>query len=472
MYTYLIVDDEPIIRKGIRKKISPLESKISCIGEADNGEKALEIVKTLNPDFIITDMNMPVMDGLQLLPILTEKYPSKPIIVISGYKDFDYMKQAIASQAVDYILKPLDKEELQKAVLHVIDNLENQEQVQKMLISSEEETERSRLDYDKQLLKDLIRGYHIQNLSITSQTLRFTNQTHHFVMITLQSDHILDSDSIESFLAENSFGDLALYLQLNSPALLGFMILFLPVHSILPPEELCMQVIRHLNRMLIQSERKVSFGISNPHTGLSHLHEAFLETVTALNFKKMGDSSTITFYSSVSSPSASPVHWDQEGEFLFRVESGNLPETLKLLEELFSYFETLTFHTLYDIKMYCFLLSDQTRLILQTCLPQISPESANASMQNVLNGMFTLPEIREYYSQFYTNITAVLKSAAIYSENDVVKNIQIYIQRHYRQSLNMEFLSSLFYMNRSYCSHLFKEKTGVSFVDYLNHVRC
>ena len=109
MYTYIVIDDESLIRKGTIKKLQPMEDRITCIGEADNGKAGIELIQEVHPDIVILDMQMPIMGGKELLPYLAENYPDMPLIVISGYRDFDYVKQAISAAAIDYILKPFSK---------------------------------------------------------------------------------------------------------------------------------------------------------------------------------------------------------------------------------------------------------------------------------------------------------------------------------------------------------------------------
>ena len=113
MYTYIVIDDESLIRKGTIKKLQPMEEQITCIGEADNGKAGIELIQEVHPDIVILDMQMPIMGGKELLPYLAESYPDMPLIVISGYRDFDYVKQAISAAAIDYILKPFSKEAIQ-----------------------------------------------------------------------------------------------------------------------------------------------------------------------------------------------------------------------------------------------------------------------------------------------------------------------------------------------------------------------
>ena len=160
MYTYIVIDDEGLMRKGTIKKLEPLKDRISCAGEAEDGSRALELIEETDPDIIITDMNMPVMDGTQLLPILTERFPGKRIIVISGYKDFEYMKHALTAKAVDYLLKPFSRQDLQDAVLRAVSQLEKGAAIENQLISSEESRESARYEYDIQMLKNVVLGYH------------------------------------------------------------------------------------------------------------------------------------------------------------------------------------------------------------------------------------------------------------------------------------------------------------------------
>ncbi|MBQ1312011.1 MAG: response regulator, partial [Blautia sp.] len=78
MFTYLIIDDEELTRKGTIKKLSSLNDLASCIGEAENGREGIRKIEELHPDIVILDMQMPVMDGTQLLPYLAGHYPDLP----------------------------------------------------------------------------------------------------------------------------------------------------------------------------------------------------------------------------------------------------------------------------------------------------------------------------------------------------------------------------------------------------------
>ena len=112
LYKIIIVDDEEEIRLGIIKKIDWKSYGFQIIGEAENGQEALEKAEKLQPDIIMTDIRMPFMDGLELGKKLSEVMPSSKIIVFSGCDDFEYAQKAIRLNVIEYVLKPINSVEL------------------------------------------------------------------------------------------------------------------------------------------------------------------------------------------------------------------------------------------------------------------------------------------------------------------------------------------------------------------------
>ena len=106
-----IVDDENIIRKGISSILQQHIPSLEIIGEAADGAEALEKISANVPDIVITDVKMPNMDGVELTKELHRQHPSTKIIVLSGYDDYNYVRQSMKNGALDYLLKPIDKHE-------------------------------------------------------------------------------------------------------------------------------------------------------------------------------------------------------------------------------------------------------------------------------------------------------------------------------------------------------------------------
>ena len=470
MFTYVIIDDESLTRKGTIKKLEALCDQLTCIGEASDGTQALDLIADTNPDIIITDMNMPVMDGTQFLPLLTERFPDKKVIVISGYKDYEYMQHALKASALDYILKPFSKDDIQNAVKKAMSQIETKQQLHNQILSSQEEIENTNFEYTISVLKNMILGLHTEKCTITSKRLNFINSTHDLTLLTLHSHSLPDEKTIQSFLSENHFGDFTLYLQHAQYKSLGFLILFTAEHSVISPQTLCGKITEALERLFLPENISVSYGISSTHHTLDELHDAYLETVTALNSQHMNADSHIFF--ALEKESDSPViTWEKSKEFIFRLETGMTEKVQELLNDFIDHTLKNSGYTLYQIKVYFFSLSDEVRYILSKYMEQVNLYSANSSMHHILDNIFSLEELKQYYLQYYTNIADILRRQNIYDSEDVVGNVKTYVDRHYYDNLTIEFVSSLFYMNRSYLSHLFKEKTGETFVYYLNSVR-
>lgn len=112
MWRLMIADDEPRIRSGLRKSIDWEEKRVEVIGEAEDGEEALERASILKPDIMLVDIYMPFINGLELISKLKHDLPNCIFIVITGHDEFNYAQQAIKLEVFDYLLKPVVLDEL------------------------------------------------------------------------------------------------------------------------------------------------------------------------------------------------------------------------------------------------------------------------------------------------------------------------------------------------------------------------
>ena len=468
MFRYIVIDDEELIRKGTIKKLSRMD-QIVCIGEADNGKSGIALVQELNPDFVILDMQMPEMDGMSLLPWLAEHYPAMPLIVISGYRDFDYIKQAISSNAVEYLLKPFSRDAIQQCVQQAIARLSARSKVESQILSNQQQKEQARYDYDIQLLTNLILGYHVSSIQLTSEKLSFINDTHDLMLMTLHFENLPPDQPIQEWMEEQGFGDLALYLSSPHNPNLGYIILFMPPNRSLSSTKLVNQILDVLIPWASAQQCTVRAGISGIHSDLSELSTVYEETCQALNQQPLGKPADRFFYRGEATPRQ--LHWEKMEEFLFRIDAGMEPQVQELTRELFQWYAKQPECTLMDVKFHCYMLSDQCRQILNQYSRGSKSAESSGSMQNIVNHLFSLGELEQYYVRYFTNLAAMIRPHTVYSIDDTIQRIQIYIQRNYQKNLSQEFISYLFSLNRSYLSTLFKEKTGKKFADYLNEVR-
>ena len=107
----LLVDDEIVIREGFKKLFDWEAHDCEVVGEAADGMEALMQIDTLLPDVVIMDINIPVMNGLKVVQMSKMKHPDMAFVIVSGYDDFSYCREALRLQITVYILKPVNYDE-------------------------------------------------------------------------------------------------------------------------------------------------------------------------------------------------------------------------------------------------------------------------------------------------------------------------------------------------------------------------
>ena len=126
-YYAVIIDDEIWTRETIKKLAKWKENGLEVVGEASDGEYGLELIRHTRPDVILTDVKMPNLDGIQLIRQLRAEQNDALVIFISGYDDYTYIRSALKLDALDYLLKPVKEEELNKMLALCTSRLSKQE---------------------------------------------------------------------------------------------------------------------------------------------------------------------------------------------------------------------------------------------------------------------------------------------------------------------------------------------------------
>ena len=116
MLRILVVDDEEIIRKGMIRKVERFIDNAEIVGEAADGEQALILVEEKKPDIVLTDIKMPIIDGLMFIEKALDVSEDTKFIIFSGYNDFGYAQKALRLGVCDYLLKPINNEDLVRVI--------------------------------------------------------------------------------------------------------------------------------------------------------------------------------------------------------------------------------------------------------------------------------------------------------------------------------------------------------------------
>ena len=308
MYQFLIADDEILIRKGTLKKIEKLDLAIQCAFEAGNGKEALTYLEANPVDFVITDMDMPEYDGVQFLDYLKKHFPEMPIVVISGYQNFSYLQKAIQANAINYILKPFSREDIQKSLLDVIAILENN---------------KSKKNNENEVIISTIIG-HQTELGMKALQKMIPSPNQYYLVLSVCRD---PKDSLERLTQSAIFSE--------------------PI----PKYELTRFSIVEKSKImdLISGLPESTFlGISSPVMEATAFGSYYQNCIDALNSRKYDSQPTLFYYdSTIINEKYSFPHIS---ELMYYLETGK--ESV-LKEKLREYFETAYFSegaTLFDLK--------------------------------------------------------------------------------------------------------------------------
>ena len=147
MYKVVIIDDEPIIVRGLEKTVK--WEKWGCVvaGTAYNGIEGMEMIRKEKPDMLISDICMPQMDGLSMIAALKSEFPHMEITILTGYRDFDYAQKAIRLGVCRFLLKPSKMDELSEAISAMLEKLQEKAAIKEA--EEEEELEEKGIDAGK-----------------------------------------------------------------------------------------------------------------------------------------------------------------------------------------------------------------------------------------------------------------------------------------------------------------------------------
>ena len=158
MFKVFLVEDEIVVREGIRKNIQWEQYGFSYAGDAPDGELALPLIRQIQPDLLITDIKMPFMDGLALSELVRKELPRTKIIIISGYDDFTFAQQAIRMGVEQYLLKPIIKEKMVELLISLQKKMEQEQEQREYLTMFQREAQEYEAFSRRRFFEQIVTG--------------------------------------------------------------------------------------------------------------------------------------------------------------------------------------------------------------------------------------------------------------------------------------------------------------------------
>lgn len=464
MKTVMLVDDERPARELLKMLIDWKKAGFEILWEARNGKQALEQYLEKRPDLIITDVQMPVMDGLELLKNVKELCPSQPVIILSCHENFSYAKQALKYGVMDYLIKDALTDEVLLSLLEQLHSEENTGSP-KEDISAQSPGILSFLLSDREnLAADALEPFLREGNEFFCCACRlegFSGLPSEWADLTVE---------LQSCLNETTGGDVCLYRQ-HCLVILCFMKCRSSKMDAFNSRFQSLRLIRQKLELLTGCS--VSIGVSSQSRTAQHLKIAFEESLSALESKIFQGIGKTLYYNPQYNRNQSFQIDTLNNQFQnIRNAVDALDETLlrKELSQIYSKGLSGIMHYNYLSYVNAILID----ILMDACRKRKVPYelifNSDSLELDVFDRMNTVDNIYQWFQDCFFRL---FRASGIDSSNysPRVRKIIDYIHENYQQDISLESIADTFWIHKVYLAKIFKQETGKCVNEYIRCVR-
>nr|WP_020620566.1 response regulator [Paenibacillus daejeonensis] len=485
MYTVLIVDDEYYFRQALKVSLPWAELGLQLIGEAKNGEDALELMRNLHPDIIMVDINMPIMDGLTFIAkARSEGFHSK-FIVLTGHSEFTYAKHAIQLGVSNYVLKPIDAEEIQSS-LNEMKQLINHERHAKLELDDlkKQAVEKASLQRT-QALNDWLLGNldpEHQDELLLSLGIDTQSTSYRTAVIELAGSE-RDSPSGLQDKAAMRRSLPSLVHQLIDPTLAyeGFfnekgqfaLIFGVKDKNMDDIGGLCQSIGA---RMAEDNGWAYTIGLGNGHDGMEAVSDSYKEALYALKHRYLLGGNRVIEYSHItrSVMRVNLYSMDKRSSLLKSMRTGNALEVEAWLSEFFDHarLQHASLDMLlvagFEIYSTCLEFLEETSQDIH----EIVQSQSEPDLFGLIERMDSLGEFEDWIRSLISKMIVHVHAKKTSRSAVIVEEVKSYITTHYRnEELKIEDIARGVHMNYTHLCYVFKKETSTTINDYLTQIR-
>ncbi len=489
-YKLLIVDDDLLVRLDLHTLIDWNAMGIDLIDDASNGIEAIDSIEANQPDIVILDLGMPLMNGLEVIAALIVKGFKGKIIVLSCHEDFENVKEAMQMGAIDYLRKHLfKKEELADSIRKAIDIIKN-ESVEKMERNKLVQlSEQNRKVIQRGFIRDLINGIvnigDWKTVGIKIKDMGVDIDFTKYVCIIIEIDDLyllkekyfqeqlkklLSSfDSIIESMVKNwencleggiREGEYCIFMNFQSNQS------YMNANNII--YEYCTQI---LNNVVNYLNIQVSIGISKLFNDISSLQDSYSQARLALDGKLYLGKNRIIHFSEIESYTNTPKNQINKVEIdIIEAITNTNSDIGECVGQIFDDFRKQQVKTEY-FRLFSFeLLVLTSRILKEYNIGYESIFSYEYLPYHYVMHIETIDEIQLWFEDICIRISSEINKRGLLKNknlNHEVSRSLEYIEMNYNRDISLQEIADYVNLSRTYFSNLFKKETGVGFVEYL-----
>ena len=472
LYKVILVDDEEEVREAIRRRINWEEIGFTVVGTAENGEDALELAESLEPDVVMTDIQMPFMDGLTMLRKFKEKVPDVKSVIFSGYDDFEYAKEAIRLEAEEYILKPVDADELREIFKRIKVRLDDKLKERRNVELLSKYYEESRPMMKTQLIIGLLEGRELQfdleryqrDYDLKLESAFYCVGAFRITPLNDAKDSLdknLMTVSLKQIVTERFKGvlDVEALVYLDTVCVLA-RLKSTEQYGIFVDEMDKICKVAHKSLMA-----NVSAGIGRVCGNAESIHTSFLEAKDAFHHRIFVGENQALCISDVD-PSSHIEDYVSEKQIRHIMRQVKIGTKDSLEAEIREFIEKLKKSDINLNQLQIFYAEFMVELF------RLSRGHVISLDETGFNNVNTNEELADRLIELTGILWEKINNGRLDSTKKLAEDAKQYIADHYGEStLSVDEICSHLGVGTSYFSSVFKKETGVSFVTYLTQIR-
>lgn len=491
MYKLIVVDDEFSTRNGLKVCINWFEYGIEVVGEAENGLKGLALAESCRPDIVLTDVKMPGMDGIEMARRLRADMPDTKIVFISGYDDIAYLKSAMKMDAVDYILKPVNLDELIAVVEKIMDMSKREKNRKDLLQQMSAKLHQSIPLLREKFLIQLIRDDNPDRAQIEKRIdflelrlpydtaysaliIRIENAFAVFEAMAEQNTQLISfaiqnicqelvDQRTSGYSFENRRGEYVLIVAL--PEALGedFLLPFV--------EELTDSLNGFLKRLI---EINLTIGIGGSVAHLGRLAESYQTAAEAIERKLFLGRNRAVMFDAMAA--RKDVDYGRINELLAAIASvlktGDADQIEQLLDGMLRELSESRGIGYKDCQRICLqVLLVASQFLSEFGLRTGVQNGEESEVWEQLLKLETLDEMSRHLKQYLFSICRLVENKSFKKTPEVIGEIERIIRGRYSENLTIADIAQQVYLAKTYICLLFKQETGETINEYITRVR-
>lgn len=464
--TVLIADDEHLVRSGIRHLLSS-QTEFKLVSEAIHGEDAVKKVQETNPDIVIMDVKMPVLNGLESTRNIKKIAPKTKVVILSGHDEFKFAQQALQNGASDYILKPTNLEALVETLRRV-----------KAQISDEKNSERifteSLSAYMEQFYEQLLFG-EILPEELNERRSTFDLKPENARVCIVSVDHAF---KLRTSLPVDEFEKLGLKLKeqivkslaTNASSIIPVIRIDNKTCAVIVFDTVSDDPITFANELFESLNYPYPFTIAlGKDEKLENLRDSLKDGILNLRQRIISGGNRV-IYTVIETSDEKPGYPEIiEKELIRKIRFGDIDGTKKCLSELFSQLKNTNLSP-WSWHEICFdIIEIGYRMLNELNIPIDSSDTLLRKSKEILE----LDSIDVMLIWLEKNIGNIIRqiNTNISGPSIVIKKAELFIKENFNYNLTLSELANHVYLSPNYLSQLFKKETGKTFLEYLTSCR-